>query len=112
MERIHHEELWLNCVSQDRVLFENSILPELLGKFFSRPPEAKIPSVTLESVNEVYCYCRGPEAGDMVGCDHKGCPYKWFHLSCLKFPKSKVWYRPDCRKLAINDKSKNAFVVV
>ncbi len=104
MERIYpDEELWLNCVSQARVLFENSILPELLGKFFSRPPEAKIPSVSLELVNQVYCYCRGPEAGDMVGCDHKGCPYKWFHLSCLKlktFPKSKVWYCPDCRKLA------------
>lgn len=103
MERIYpDEEFWLNCVSQARVLFENSILPELLGKFFSRPPEIKQSSATLESDDEVYCYCRGPEAGDMVGCDYKECPYKWFHLSCLNlktFPKSKVWYCPDCRKV-------------
>ncbi len=49
MERIHpDEELWLNCVSQARVLFKNSFVPELLGKFFSRPPVAKIQSIALE----------------------------------------------------------------
>ena len=94
-----------------RLLFENSILPEL-----QRPPEAKTLPSSSDTISlslpctEVFCYCRGPEAGDMVGCDNKECMYKWFHLSCLNFktfPKSKMWYCPDCRKLKTKKKKIN-----
>lgn len=107
------EEFWLDCVSRARLLFENAILPELLGKIFSRPPDQVKPLPTSSDAvpeatsNKVYCYCQGPETDDMVGCDREECPYKWFHLSCLKlktFPTSKFWYCPDCRK--INKQSK------
>ena len=48
-----------------------------------------------------YCYCNEGEHGEMIGCDNKSCPYKWFHLDYLRLqslPKSKMWYCPDCRK--------------
>lgn len=111
MERIYpDEDFWLDCVSRVKALFENSILPELMGKWFSRPPApASTVSISDDSLHSesassetLYCYCQGPEEGDMIGCDHKECKYKWFHLSCLKlksFPRSKVWYCPDCRKI-------------
>ena len=29
---------------------------------------------------QCYCYCQGPEEGEMVGCDNPDCKYEWFHL--------------------------------
>lgn len=99
--------------------FEIGILPELLGRWFSRPPEQIISSLStpsdlphLHSSFETastsshdtclkYCYCQEGEHGQMVGCDNPGCPYQWFHLECLRLksaPRSKSWYCPDCRK--------------
>jgi len=50
-----------------------------------------------------FCYCKGPEIGEMVACDNRDCTIEWFHLKCLKItldsiPKGK-WYCPDCRML-------------
>ena len=113
-ERIYPDErFWLENVSKVTHFFITSILPELIGKFYSRTSECQMPSLSgpsssLPSVEtsgnseKTYCYCRGPEYGDMVGCDNPSCLYEWFHLSCLKLvalPKSKHWYCPDCRKL-------------
>ena len=50
----------------------------------------------------MYCYCNGPEEGEMVGCDNPSCNYQWFHLTCLKMdfpPKTKFWYCSDCQKI-------------
>ena len=113
-ERIYPDaDFWLENVDRVKTFFKNAILPELLGKWFSRPVQVPVSSPSTlptpsdsagpaEPSREVYCYCKGPDAGDMIGCDREECVYKWFHLSCLKlktFPRSKVWYCPDCRKL-------------
>lgn len=93
--------------------FKMAILPELMGKFYSRDSELSSSSTTSSeetnaegsdstSNSVTYCYCNGPEEGDMVGCDNADCQHEWFHLKCLglKFhPKSKTWYCPDCQKL-------------
>ena len=114
IERIHPDEsFWLENVSKVKHFFVTSILPEFTGKFYSRTPESQVPSISgpLSSVSSLetdgnpakkYCYCQGPEYGDMVGCDNPTCSYDWFHLHCLKLvspPKSKYWFCPDCRKL-------------
>ena len=59
----------------------------------------------MEISEKLYCYCRGPEEGDIVGCacDNRNCQYEWFHLTCLglsTLPIKKNWYCPDCRKLS------------
>ena len=33
--------------------------------------------------NEFWCLCGGPESGNMISCDHPGCPKKWFHFECV-----------------------------
>ena len=51
-------------------------------------------------VNEVYCCCKGPDEGEMIGCDNKNCVIQWFHADCLmitSIPKGQ-WFCPDCRK--------------
>lgn len=117
-------EFWLANVTKVRTFFETSILAELTGKFYSRTsqpsnsehslqePSSSGTSSTLvddtdldtdgADVMQVYCYCQGPEEGEMVGCDNPNCKYQWFHIRCLKLdslPMCKYWYCPDCRKL-------------
>jgi len=129
IQRIYPDEsFWQENVSRVKHFFVTSVFPELIGKFYSRTTElasvhqSLSPSVPLCSVplsepgpsstvssietdgdsEKMYCYCKGPEYGEMVGCDNPGCVHEWFHLSCLNMvhqPKSKYWYCPDCRKL-------------
>ena len=95
--------------------FDKGILPELVGKFYSRPttmnPFPQVPSLSAPpsdpSGEEVeaaykYCYCHEDKEGEMIGCNNPQCHYEWFHFSCLKLsskPKSTLWYCPDCTKL-------------
>ena len=103
---------------RQRSFIEMGILPELLGRWFSCPPEQNTSSPSTSThlpprgrletaspsshgTNLKYCYCQEGEHGKMVGCDNPGCPYQWFHLECLRLksaPRSKLWYCPDCRK--------------
>ena len=102
--------MWLfldENIPKAKLMFKNTILPEILGQWFSRPPDAAVSSTSTNYVSVVlddpkYCYCQEGEHGEMVGCDNNDCSYQWFHLSCLnltKPPKGKIWYCPDCRKL-------------
>lgn len=110
VERIHfNQEFWKENVPKAEHIFKTAVLPELLGRWFSRPTisgsELNEDSLrhTENNAEEKYCYCgRGEDFGDMVGCDNNDCPYQWFHLTCLSLksePKSSLWYCPDCRKL-------------
>lgn len=49
---------------------------------------------------EVYCICRGPSQGEMIGCENKNCPYEWFHYECvgIKSAPVGVWYCDTCKK--------------
>ena len=115
IERIYpDEEFWCQKVPRIQHFFTTAILPELMGKFYSRtmsdhdqstaPSEANLLSPALPPADtaQTYCYCHGPEEGNRVGCDNSTCACEWFHLDCLGLksePKSQNWYCPDCRKL-------------
>ena len=128
------------CVPRAEAFFRTCLLPELLGSWYTRPlttpNEITIDSSTLEThghsssqghvdnsqysssvsdetrppPSQTFCYCNGPEIGEMIGCDNLDCTIEWFHLKCLKIkadsvPKGK-WYCPDCRILPRFSKSK------
>ena len=124
IERIYpDEEFWLVNVDRAKLFFDTSILVELLGKFYTRVTkptqyvsaqascselsnvqdlDGSVENETDSNTVQLYCYCQGPEEGDMVGCDNPSCTFQWFHLKCLKLkslPQSKLWYCPDCKKL-------------
>ncbi|KAG9001018.1 hypothetical protein FRB90_011692 [Tulasnella sp. 427] len=44
----------------------------------------------------LYCFCRQVSHGEMILCDSKECPLKWFHLECIGRsqppPKEEKWY--------------------
>ena len=118
IERIYpDEEFWLVNLALVKDFYTTAILPELLGKFFSRPhqshhiqtnaPAGQEALTTGPTVagptggTDVYCYCNGPDEGQMVGCDNSDCLHIWFHLKCLGLksePKFKLWYCPECRQ--------------
>lgn len=109
IERIYpDEEFWLSCIQKAQVIFKTAILPELLGKLFSRPPKKLLselstePGPSSDTAAECYCYCKGPERHNMIACDNPVCPYAWFHFDCLKLtapPQTKQWFCPKCKKL-------------
>ena len=85
--------------------FYLAILPELLGKWFTRDHTA-LPTVMLhddsdeEEDNGSWCYCQEAKGGDMTGCENVSCSIKWFHKVCLRIkqrkdPKGK-WLCPSC----------------
>lgn len=99
--------------------FQVAVLPELLGRWFSRPVPQITSNVTDDSTQQncnsassssqskKYCYCQQEESDDMissnmVGCDNDKFTYEWFHLKCLNlksFPRASKWYCPDCTKI-------------
>ena len=59
----------------------------------------------------LYCYCKQVSWGDMIQCENKTCPRRWFHYSCVGLsasPKGKKylllflfvgkWYCKDCQQ--------------
>jgi len=101
IERIYPDnDFWQSNLAVAKEFFQKAVLPEIIGKFFSRPQAKVSPAAILDS--DHYCYCTGPDVDDTVGCDNPECQFQWFHLSCLgleKLPTTKYWYCPDCRKL-------------
>ena len=96
-------------ISEQLNLAENfsylAILPELLGKWFTRDHNA-LSTVMLhddsdeEEDNGSWCYCQEAKGGDMIGCENVSCSIKWFHKECLRIkqgkdPKGK-WLCPSC----------------
>ena len=40
IERVYPDEsLWVECVKKAHIFFRTAILPEVIGKWFSRPPK-------------------------------------------------------------------------
>lgn len=113
IERIYPDnDFWKNCIEKTTNFFKLCVLPELVGKWYTKPsnlkPAADVSPTDLGTESEpLYCYCRRPEPKEgsssscMIGCDNPNCPIQWFHTSCIKLksvPKDK-WYCPECRKL-------------
>ena len=114
IERIHPDEhLWSDCIEKSFHFFKFGILPEVLGRWYSRPfiqqknPELQTPtssqSTSTIPADPLYCYCRQPEDNTRtwIACDNPNCSIEWYHIECLKIksiPKGK-WYCSNCRVL-------------
>ena len=104
--------MWKEICVKSRHIFATAILPELVGKFYSRlsfsQPLSSVennvkPKVkSRENTEELWCFCAQVESGSMICCDNEECPIQWYHYLCLGIscaPRGK-WYCPDCRKLS------------
>ena len=87
------------CIEQPSQFFKVAILPELLGRWYSRSLVIPVKMNSRTSSYD-YCYCKEELGGEMVCCNNSGCNSgQWFHLSCLNIkttPRVKKWYCPTC----------------
>ena len=106
-----------------KYFFMYGILPEIVGKWYSRKPVAEtdgtvslpfstdkneVESDEGDDTSRLWCYCNQPSYGNMIMCDNKACTIKWFHFDCLRIrsPAKGKWYCPSCRKLPKFNKNK------
>ena len=86
-------QFWNDCTCTKKAekFFLTSILPELLGKWYTRPYELaenkaesdeSLTSSSKADSSETFCYCKGIE-GEMIACDNAECAVEWFHTRCL-----------------------------
>ncbi|XP_060075799.1 uncharacterized protein LOC132555468 [Ylistrum balloti] len=114
------QELCKEIVKKSSTFFLRAILPELIGKLYSRPLATSSiinsaeqrtdisPSVsvqdTSEDSNRLICVCQSvynPDTDSVIGCDNENCPYVWLHFKCVKIkriPKGD-WFCQECRKM-------------
>ena len=99
----YNPEFLSRCVEESINFYRVAVLPELLGRWFTRSvvmPDSATDDRDSNQYN--YCYCKEERGGEMIHCDNDNCPYgEWFHLSCLrlkKAPRTKTWHCPQCRK--------------
>ena len=104
-------------------IFKRAILPELVGRFYSRLPacdSARVlkpvsdnialsagSSKSIDTDNDdpdkTWCYCDQVESGNMIPCDNENCHIQWFHYEYVGMDSKDTvikgkWYCPDCRK--------------
>ena len=107
-----NDEFLTTALQKATKLYIYGILPEVLGKWYTRLPDYTKSCTNMSKSNvhgsdseqsgldEVWCFCRCEESGEMIGCDDEQCNIKWFHMDCLridKVPKGK-WFCPECSK--------------
>ena len=102
VERISLDEEFVDaCIEQASQIFKVAILPELLGRWYSRSLVIPV-KMNSENSGYDYCYCKEELGGEMICCDNSDCKSgQWFHLSCLNLktsPHVKKWYCPTCRR--------------
>ena len=105
------QEMTLLCSN----FFKKCILPELVGKMFSKPSQPQPSSCTTVNNNQpeqlIICTCRtvyNEETDDVIGCDNENCLYVWFHFKCARIkniPKGQ-WYCKYCKGNMANDSKK------
>ncbi|KAK6176048.1 hypothetical protein SNE40_014409 [Patella caerulea] len=108
-------EMWQEICKKSKHIFDTAILPELVGKFYSRLPNSNPLTDVLRNASSklnsdtsvandgelTWCFCDQVESGKMICCENQNCKLQWFHYLCLGIncaPRGK-WFCPDCRKL-------------
>ena len=102
---VKDDKFWEEMLPKARHFFRVGLLPELLGKCHTLPPQVGCADIQTDSTASatavpVWCYCRKEESGDIVVCDSGSCKYEWFHFACvglLSESKGK-WFCPECQK--------------
>lgn len=99
IERIMPDaEFWEDCVRKASSFFIKGVLPEVMGKYFTR---LSIASKEDEEDEEEgpWCYCQTEIDSTLIGCDNSDCQIEWYHMSCvnLTVEPDGEWFCPSCQ---------------
>ena len=96
-----------SAVAQVTTFYKLAVLPELVGKYFSKTfPEPLDDTAVSGTQHHPCCDAECPES-DCITCANSSCPVKVFHLSCLRMkslPKRK-WFCHECKKQQQREKA-------
>ena len=101
VERIAPDpDFWTIATREAREFFVNGILPEIMGKWYTRalvPCSKNLPSS--DDDDAYWCICQQLiEDSTLIRCDNMNCKIKWYHPSCVQLkeiPQDK-WLCPQC----------------
>ncbi|XP_031334306.1 uncharacterized protein LOC116164293 [Photinus pyralis] len=100
LERVYSDKTFWECESEKALaFFNNVIMPELLGKYFTRLLPLKQISTNVQDNVPTSKHKVGQH--DMICCANKYCSVQWYSLKDLKkksVPKG-VWYCKKCATL-------------
>ena len=98
-ERIYPDtEHWASQVSKLSLFWRICVLPEILGRWYTRKMDLKEELGASPSAGD--CYCRRTSEEPLATCSNPECPISKFHLACLCIENvPKTWLCPHCRKL-------------
>ncbi|PFX30067.1 hypothetical protein AWC38_SpisGene5183 [Stylophora pistillata] len=95
-------EHWETQIPKLETFWRICVLPEILGRWYTRNMDLKSQISPRESWPSGDCHCRKSTNEETVTCANPECKVSIFHPSCLCIDKLKVtnfWYYPHCRKL-------------
>ena len=97
----------VNVVDKVTTFFKIGLLPEILGKYFTRERVPQMPASESTSSPPLWCYCKKEESGKIICCDNDNYLIQWFHISCLKISRVNdgKWY---CPTVAVNEMSRKS----
>ena len=100
---IQDKDICKTCVEKAELVFRNGVLPEIIGKCFTRVPKV---TVYDNKDGSQFCYCKGEVIEEMYPCSRAEGRLKYFHLECLNLTRAlkKSWVCPDCRNVNITSR--------
>ena len=117
IERLTLDEALLkSALPTAKTFFKICILPELLGKWYTRQHSTteKDDSLQCEDDDGSWCHRKERKGGDMVACDSRSCTTKWFHFECVGLCTVRLgkWHCARCEvKHSQEQKTKSEYIV-
>lgn len=82
------DDFWYSAFNKEKTFHNNVILPELLGKYFTR-----------ETNISTWCSCgTNDDEAAMIRCENDVCKIQWYHIKCVNLidiPED-CWICPNC----------------
>ncbi|PFX13728.1 Inhibitor of growth protein 1 [Stylophora pistillata] len=103
IERMYPDVVfWKQTVTKASTFFSVRVLPELVGKWFTRPAfiQSNVEDDKSDGESGPWGYCQEEiEDSTIIGCDNGQCKIGWFYMECLRIEKapSGQWFCPSCR---------------
>ena len=107
MRILPDHEFWNTAVTKAMAFFNNGILPELMGKFYTRSGSMALlapsdPTELTDDEEVPWCTCQQfIEDSELIGCDNEQCNIQWFHMNCFNLEQAPEgeWFCPACQSL-------------
>lgn len=97
-------QFWDDCVRKASSFFIHGVLPEIMGKWFTRPSTCVTTDMAIDGGDDdeeagPWCFCQSEVESTLIGCDNSDCQIEWFHMSCVNLAVAPdgEWFCSNCQ---------------